>query len=217
MTNVSACGKSTVFSVEDLGWTLGSPDSASTWRHICAMARAEELLPSSWHKWLVAGDVEEDVLSFCIRKGRFKTFVALVDLAFIFHWDFLEYGDHALLESAFLNALDLADTNWRLDVHPDPEPDELMGREEGERRRKAQIRRDNLMRQLTLAIVAYLRRVPAIARKDELEKLKGKPFLDPATLMAIGEAYEIGNAREMDEAMHSLELEARGVARPSSL
>lgn len=175
------------------------------------MARSEGLQPHSWCKWRVAGDFEEDLLSFCIRNNRPKTFASLVDLAFIFHWEVLSESDRALFESAFEIALSLADTIWRLDVVPEAEPEELVGGAEDKKRRQTGLRRDELMMHLTRATVAYLRRVPEVAREDELARLERMPFLDQEIVVAIKEANALADSDEFAEAMDSLESKSRNV------
>jgi hypothetical protein len=215
LETILATCNSTVFQHEDLNWSVGSKNAASAWRHICAMASGRILEPRSWPEWRVQGQVEEDLLSYCIREGRSGTFADLADLAFVFHWAFLEISERTKLESVFKNALDLCDTRLLLDVVPDTEPFELINEVEAAKRRDVQIRSDSLKVHLTQATIAYLRRVPVSEREAEWGQLKNQPFLDMATKNAIDDAYMLMHVNEEYEAFNEIESKARSLANSS--
>jgi len=88
------------------------------WRHICAFAKSENIKPCSWVLWLADDGVKEDLFSFCVRGNSPGAFAALVDLAFIFHWEFMCETDRASVSSSFALALTGIDPPPLMEIDP---------------------------------------------------------------------------------------------------
>lgn len=197
---------------------LSSDEPAFSWRHICAFAKMRDLKPMAWIDWKASNMPCDDLLSHCIRSNSPRAFAALVDLLFIFHWQFMNEDGRNQACKKFLVAVDLADTSFRLDVVPDRAPDELRGSDEEKSRMDTENRRAILIDNVAQCIVVYLCRDPEISRKDEFEKdLAESPLMHKEFIEEIRNIYMVADIQTTLLSLQDIELGSRRAKRPQRL